>query len=554
MHSSRETRRLNIICVCLIVSAGFFRLAGFRRFSYNTIIFTLFTAAAFIWGFQLRRRLLQPAVKRNLTGVVVLILFWIAVRTIKYDFAAEGHIIKRYIWYLYYIPMVLIPLLMFLSVLWIGRSEDRPISGLWNLLYLPAAVLIAGMLTNDLHGAAFLFPDGPALWDEENFIRGPLYYLEISWMTVMFLAMLGVVFFRCAVPASRRKIWIPALPIGIGAVYVLCIINQWNMFGIFLNQPEMGSFLFAAFMETLICAHLFPANDRYGEFFHASSIGAGIMDRDGVIRFESARSLPVTRSQIEQAQTEMLLLEDGNAALRSHAIHGGVGYWMRDIAEISRINRELEELGDVTAEENSMLKAETRLEIERVRVEEQNKLYDDMAKGVGKQLDILNRILENPPQEEPAFEKSMKYACILNAYIKRHSNLLLLCHQSSMIHSEELRRAVWESLEYIRMYGIRAQGYLDGKQNLSCRTALLAYELFEEVLEAAVPGADNLLVYGMAAEESLTLRMEVHAPGKHLENEEWEKRTAAFGGTLETEIDEDTEYVTLVLPAGGEKI
>lgn len=556
MQVSQKTRILNTLCIVLVLLAGVVRLIGKRNglFSYNNTIFALFAAALSIWIFQLHRRLLQSDVRRNLIGTAVLMIFWMAVRTIKYDFLPSGHFTTRYAWYLYYLPMLFIPLLMFLSVLAVGKPHDKSIDRRWYLLLIPTSAILFGILTNDLHQAAFFFPDGLALWDERSVIRGFVYYAAMLWIALLFLAMLAVVFVRCAVPERRKMIWTPLLPLLIGAAYTVCtVLDKENLLTQMLMAPEIGCAIFAAFMECLICVRLFPNNDNYGVFWNASSIGAGIVDRSGAVRYKSEKSIPVTLKQVQKAQREAVFLEGGTLRLKSHAVHGGFGYWLRDVSEIVRLNEELEELGNVTAEENSMLEAENKIKAERIRIEEQNRLYDDMARGVQKQLEILNGLLETVPEEETAFEKTMQYACVLNAYIKRHSNLLLLSHRSSRIHSEELRYAVTESLEYVQLCKINAHGFFDGQDNLSAQTAILAYEVFEAVLEASVPGADNLLVYLRISGDSLSLRMEMNAPKEIFSDAVTREKTAELGGTLQIETEDSTEYVTLVLPSGGEK-
>ena len=119
----------------------------------------------------------------------------------------------------------------------------------------------------------------------------------------------------------------------IGFFYILGIIQNQKLFTKMLTVPEMSCFLFAAFMESLICVHLFPSNDSYGSFWNASSIGAGIMERAGVIRYQSAHSVSVTPEQVREAEGRTVLLQDGSMSLRSHAIHGGYGYWLSDFGQ-----------------------------------------------------------------------------------------------------------------------------------------------------------------------------------------------------------------------------
>lgn len=545
----------NGICVCLVLLAGVIRLVGkqTRVVSYNGMIFVLFTAAFMLWHGQVRRRLVQPGVRRNLTAAVLLMLFWMAVRTLKYDFLLDGQTLTRYAWYLYYMPMLYVPLLLFLSVLHIGLPAGQGISRRWMLLFIPATVILVAVLTNDLHQQAFYFLDGLEMWDEDNVIRGPVYYAAMGCSGVLLVAALGVVFERCAVPGRRRMIWAPLLTlVGTTACVLTVILGGESVMTRMLTVPEIGCFVFAAFTESLIGAHLIPSNDNYGAFWDASNIGAGIMDRDGVIRFRSEKSMAVDFEQVLGALEQETLLEAGSVSLKSHRVTGGYSYWTRDVSELNRLNRELEDLGDVLEQENAMLRVENEMRHERVRIEEQNRLYDDIARGVQAQLNRLDDILEQPPEDEAAFEKAMKFACVLNAYVKRRSNLLLFARQNGLLHSGELWRALAESLEYVQLCGVHAQGFTGAEGMLGVDAALLAYDLFEGVLEETLSSTRDLLVYLSATEDELILRVERSGEGDAFAGEAFSERIRALGGALESETDEGTQCVCLTLPAGGE--
>lgn len=235
-------------------------------------------------------------------------------------------------------------------------------------------------------------------------------------------------------------------------------------------------------------------------------------------------------------------------------IHGGYGYWTRDISQINRMSQEMEQLGDVVARENELLKAENEMEKQRLHLQEQNRLYDELEKNVRKQSEQLGQLLGALPEDESAFEHTMKYACILNVYIKRHANLQLLSRQNARICSEELWRSVTESLEYVQLYGIRANGLCQGKGELSGEHALFAYELFETVLENSLPSASDLLVYLEYVGDMLTLRMEIHTIEDVLKADWRAKDVAKLRGTLEKETDEDTLYISLTFPGGGDRL
>ncbi|MGN1139159.1 MAG: histidine kinase N-terminal 7TM domain-containing protein [Ruminococcus sp.] len=527
----------------------------YSTFSYNCVIFVLFTVSAFIWFYQIQRRLIQPEVRKNLTICVIMMVFWMFLRTIKYDFLPKGHITERYAWYLYYVPQTLCILLIFLSVLHIGRPQNRPISPFWKLLYIPSLIIILGILTNDFHQLAFYFPNGMASCDNDNYIHGPFYYAAILWIGVLFAAILVTVFVKCAVPKNRRKIWLPSIPLIFGAVYCLSyLLNPDSLFVTAITMPELVCVLFVSFTECLISVHLIPSNDNYGDFWNSSTIGAGIMDKKGVVKYKSMNCIPVTEEQVHKAVKSGVLLNQGDVLLKSHEIHGGFGYWTKDISEINHLNRELEELGDVLAEENAMLDAENKLAEERIRINQQNKLYDEIAKNVSPQLDILSKLVDSPPESEEAFEQTMKYACILNSYIKRLSNMLLIYHQSNCIFSDELCLAISESLEYVKMCGIKAHFEYSGKSQPAGKCILTAYKVFESVLESGIPGADAVLVNLEISSRHIDLSIEMNAPKKSLPQDLFAEEIETLGGTIETETEQHTKYVHLVLPLGGENL
>lgn len=553
MRNSKKTKALNCLCVILVLLSGAARyiLRDTHQFTHNMLICTFFTAAAIIWISQLQRRIIQPEIQKDLIAVAVLVILWMMLRTVKYIFTLKDSFVERFCWYLYYVPQTFILLPMFFSVLYIGRPNDRPISPLWRLLYIPAAVIVLAIVTNDLHQLAFRFPDG-APFSEDHYSHGVFYYVSLMWVVLLFAAMVIVSIRRCAVYGNRKKIWMPLMPLALGAFCIASFFILQNG-GILLvfKVPEIVCFVYCSFMEGLILAGLLPSNDSYDDLWNASSIGAGIMAQNGAIRYSAAQKNTVTPAQVRAAAEGEALLQDGSIALRSHAIHGGYGFWTKDISALNRLHRELTELGDVLTEENAMLDAENKLAEERVRIEQQNRLYDSIARSVRPQLDRISALLDALPQDEAAFAQTMKYACILNTYVKRCSNLLLLFHQRGQIESGELRLAISESVEYLRLYGVQAHAAFSGKEMQGGETLLLAYALFEAALEAALPETDAVLVRLRFADDGLTLQMELNAPRSRLEEKTLQEAINAQHGTLTVASEEQTEYICLTLPLGG---
>lgn len=557
MQSSRETKMSNGICLLLVLVAGSLHMGRslFPRITVNVINGMLYVAALIIWNAQLNRRLIQFQLRKKVSGIIYLMLFWIAVRSAKYMFLVKGSTAARFAWYLYYVPIIFIPLLMFLAVLYIGRPAGTSISKKWNLLYIPSGLLLVGILTNDWHQLAFSFPNGMTHGQDFEYDYGVLYYGVIVWLTIVFLAVLVVVFLKSMVSGNRRKIWFLALPYVIGMGYTICyIFHIPNIFNEMFAVMEMCCILFCVFWETLLLTHLLPSNDSYEKFWNASSVGIGILDNLGNIRQRSAYMIPVRPEQVLEAKDHTVYLENGNIALRSYDIKGGFVYWTKDMSNINSLNRQLADLENVLLEENAMLDAENKLKKKRIQTELQNLLYDRITESVSSQLDEISNLLkELDHADEAEFEKTMKYACVLNAYVKRHSNLELLAYEHEQIDSGELYLAIEESLEYVRLYGINARCFRKGQSLLHREAVLLAYEWLEIILESAASEADAMLVNLDISQCRLFVQLEWANFETMLCEEVFYKKNQAYRERLQIETEQKTQYFSFRLTKEGEK-
>ena len=142
-------------------------------------------------------------------------------------------------------------------------------------------------------------------------------------------------------------------------------------------------------------------------FFEESSIRAGLTDAKYNIKLVSKEDIKPTAEQIKSAQEDSVMV-DGNTLLKSHSVQGGYFYWMEDVKDLLQLNKQLQETQDYLVEEHAMLDASTKLEESKRRTKEQNRLYDEIAGCLKPQLDKLDEMLENMPQDENEFREKMK--------------------------------------------------------------------------------------------------------------------------------------------------
>lgn len=71
-----------------------------------------------LWGYSLDQRIIQKPVLHCLRLMDVLMLIWLTLRTLKYEVVTDLTV-ARYLWYLYYLPILFIPLLgAYTAIFW----------------------------------------------------------------------------------------------------------------------------------------------------------------------------------------------------------------------------------------------------------------------------------------------------------------------------------------------------------------------------------------------------------------------------------------------------
>ncbi len=88
------------LCV-LYQSLSAIYLSPFKAFIYIGLYL--------VWAISFQKRIIQKEPRRCLIMIAVMMVFWMLVRMCKFEIPYEMPTALRYAWYLYYIPMLLLP-------------------------------------------------------------------------------------------------------------------------------------------------------------------------------------------------------------------------------------------------------------------------------------------------------------------------------------------------------------------------------------------------------------------------------------------------------------
>lgn len=483
-----------------MVDGSPFRLSiwnrGVLQLVHCGVLTSLLIEAVYIyWIFSIRRRFPQKQMRGNATLFAAAFTLLSVLSCVKYSFAAPGGTAARYLWYAYYTPLTFGPIFMVHASMYFGKPDDYRISKKWRWTYLPAALLSLGILTNDLHQLAFLFPDGLDNW-EVRYSHGPLYYLSFLWGALCLAAVIALAIRSTFSRRLFKKAWLPLAILTLMAVYPV-LYSAPGAKQLFLQEIfEMNDFICIsciALWESFVAARIVVSNSDYPAIFAASSLNAGLADGEWNVRQVSARGVRPQPEDLRKAQNGETLLPDGDTLLKARPVTGGWFYWTEDVTELRRLRGELNDTAEYLEEENAMLRVSAQIEEGRRKTAEQTKLYDRVTEVIRPQLDSLDRLLRDLPPEDEAFRERMKTAGILIAYVKRRSSLLLAGADKDFT-GVELGLCFEESARALRMAGIPCELAVDSDVLLPAQTADLLYEIFETVAERALPALRSIRV------------------------------------------------------------
>jgi hypothetical protein len=468
-------------------------LGGNLRVALGYLRSFLYIGLFAAWGVSVRRRVVQTQVRRYLTAIAALMVFWIAVRTAKY-FLARDPDSARYLWHLYYLPMLFIPLLAVFAAFSLGRPEDFRLRRWTGLLYLPTTALLALVLTNDLHQLVFVFPAGAPGRSESQYGYGAGYWLVLGWMALCGMTALVVMLMKCRVPRSKTVLWLPIVPMLLAVLYTVAMVCRVRAVHFLMGDVTVSLCLFfLAFFECCIQCGLIQSNTHYAKLFRASTIHAQIVDRSYAVSYASDMPQAIPVERMREAERAPVLLTE-TSRLFSAAIPDGHVLWTQDISEEERLLRELQETNRELEGENALLLAENELKEKKIRVDAQNRLYDRITGEIEPQLNRLTELMEAARAGAGDTPRILAQIGVLGAYLKRRSNLIILSEDTAEMPAEELAYCLRESADNLEAAGAACSCSADCTGRMDTNTALQLYDLFEAVIEAALSSLCSALI------------------------------------------------------------
>lgn len=483
------------IIAALLIAAYLCRMPGLSGSCvFDTRILGIIRSFIYIglfiwWAFYIRDRILQVQVRRYMTAIASLMIFWFLVRTVKYNFINQELYpdLTRFLWYLYYLPMVFIPVLTVFVAMSLGRPENYRLPGQAALLYIPPAFLFLMVMTNDLHQKVFRFPAGSGIRTDGDYDYAAGYYLIVGWMLFCILSAILVMFFKYRLPGGRRRIMLPCIPILVLLVY-LVVYNtrvEWLRF-VFGDMTAVICLMYVATLEICIRCRFIRSNNHYRQLFDASTAGAQITDEAYKVILKSDKAKALDREILRQAADKPVMLEEG-IRLCSAPVQGGYIFWQENISRLQAVLKELSSTREKLRGYAALLDEENRQKQRRRELEEQRRLYEAMEEATSPAMVRLAELVESLShvRDIESAKKLHGRIAVVGAYIKRRSNMVFLADNTGTLPARELMLCLKESLANLRLLGCTCALQFDIDQTIKIETAGKMYDFFQAAVERA---------------------------------------------------------------------
>ena len=537
------------IAVLAVILAYCFRIVS--RGSFYPMLFSYLRSFIYIglfiaWGISIRRRIVQKQVAQYLTGVSVLLILWFTFRCAKYFIFWQPTAI-RYLWYLYYLPMLFIPILALLIAMSLGKPDDYRLPKATCALWIISGVLFLLVLTNDLHQLVFTFPEDAQVWSDKSNGYGIGSFIVIGWQIFCMMSALVVMVIKCRLKNSRRQLW-TVMPMAVSLVYLALNYMDVQWFKLLFGDiTAFQSLMYMLCFEGCITCGFIHSNSRYFDLF-SSSIGtsAVITDKDFNVRYAALNARQIPRTDMMKAVHRPLTIENG-LTVHSIPVNGGYAVWTEDMSALLAIKEESESLAEELNERNNLLRYEYKREAKRQKIEEQNRLYDLLRSATQTQINrisVLTREYQKINKTDSARAKTLlAEIAVLCSYIKRRKHLTLLTDRDYKVAITELIRAFTESLQTLKLLNVRSTFFADSELSmLPGKSAAAIFDFYEQVIESDLENISGIQV-SLADVDGLRLSVNICCKA--------DLSLLACKGKVRYETDDDEGYQHLVFFLGG---
>ena len=483
---------------------------------HSSSIPLLVAAIAFsIWGVLVYLRCLDYVLRRRLVAVATICALWMIEVILKYKSFTPFY--ATVLWYLYYVPMTLVPLLYQLCGLRLaGLEQHRAGHRYRTALWIAAILLIGFVLTNDFHQQVFHFDRSSDTWSND-YTYGWGYFAVLIWTAFNFVAFFILVG-RSASFRIQRFSGTAALVLLGGAFfaisYALRVPWAWK-----LNFSLVYCVLCVVTLEICLDCGVIPSYHDIAGIFDTLPLDLKVLTRDLQEVYATPVSKPIPAGVREELRAQELghshafaVVSNPDVMYRSFPLLGGSALLAQDVSEVNELNRELAHRRMELQRQNELLTADYDLKAHLADQEAEALLVKDVDQALARALGEMYGLLSSLPpltDEASSHERYRMLQCakMFVAYCKRKGSLTLAQHGESGFDRDRIQLIANEMASDLRTIDVDCASIIAIRRPMHASAVSALYDCVYDFAFFAYTTDHPALMYHLSDHDSCSVEL-----------------------------------------------
>ena len=483
---------------------------------HSSSIPLLVAAIAFsIWGVLVYLRCLDYVLRRRLVAVATICALWMIEVILKYKSFTPFY--ATILWYLYYVPMTLVPLLYQLCGLRLaGLEQHRAGRRYRTALWVAAILLIGFVLTNDFHQQVFHFDRSSDTWSND-YTYGWGYFAVLIWTAFNFVAFFILVG-RSASFRIQRFSGTAALVLLGGAFfaisYALRVPWAWK-----LNFSLVYCVLCVVTLEICLDCGVIPSYHDIAGIFDTLPLDLKVLTRDLQEVYATPVSKPIPAGVREELRAQELghshafaVVSNPDVMYRSFPLLGGSALLAQDVSEVNELNRELAHRRMELQRQNELLAADYDLKAHLADQEAEALLVKDVDQALARALGEMYGLLSSLPpltDEASSHERYRMLQCakMFVAYCKRKGSLTLAQHGESGFDRDRIQLIANEMASDLRTIDVDCASIIAIRRPMHASAVSALYDCVYDFAFFAYTTDHPALMYHLSDHDSCSVEL-----------------------------------------------
>lgn len=483
---------------------------------HSSSIPLLVAAIAFsIWGVLVYLRCLDYVLRRRLVAVATICTLWMIEVILKYKSFTPFY--ATILWYLYYVPMTLVPLLYQLCGLRLaGLEQHRAGRRYRTALWIAAILLIGFVLTNDFHQQVFHFDRSSDTWSND-YTYGWGYFAVLIWTAFNFVAFFILVG-RSASFHIQRFSGTAALVLLGGAFfaisYALRVPWAWK-----LNFSLVYCVLCVVTLEICLDCGVIPSYHDIAGIFDTLPLDLKVLTRDLQEVYATPVSKPIPAGVREELRAQELghshafaVVSNPDVMYRSFPLLGGSALLAQDVSEVNELNRELAHRRMELQRQNELLTADYDLKAHLADQEAEAVLVKDVDQALARALGEMYGLLSSLPpltDEASSHERYRMLQCakMFVAYCKRKGSLTLAQHGESGFDRDRIQLIANEMASDLRTIDVDCASIIAIRRPMHASAVSALYDCVYDFAFFAYTTDHPALMYHLSDHDSCSVEL-----------------------------------------------